>query len=106
MSEPVQPRPEPVVQAAQLAGNVAGVVGGLAGIFATLAAVTHWQWAVATAAALTAVSAALAKWMPYITALGARAQVTPLEAPQAMDGSPLHLAPAGDYSPSMGPDLP
>lgn len=101
MTDPA--RPEPVLEAAKLAGNVAGVVTGLAGIFATVGAVTGWQWALATAAALGATGAVLAKWMPLVTAFGARAQVTPLAQPQAMDGSPLVSAPS--MSASMGPGL-
>ena len=108
MSAPIPPRPEPVLDAASVAGNVSSVVGGLAGIFATLGVVTHWTWAEATAAALTAVGAGLAKYMPLVTARGARAQVTPVSDPQAMDGTPLvaaaPFAPSGERSPLMGPD--
>jgi len=103
VTDPVQPRPQPVIEAGQLAGNVLGVLTGFAGIFATVGVVTHWAWALGAAAALTAAAAGLSKFMPAITAAGAAAQVTPLSDPRDHQLRPLtrsgggkHRAPEGD----------
>src|SRR5690348_16256582 len=105
MSAPVTPpRPEPVIEAARVAGTIPALVGAAATTFATLGVVTGWQWAEATAAALTAVGASLAKVLPAGYAQGARAQVTPLSDPRAMDGTPLVPADlTHSVAPTMGP---
>lgn len=82
-------RPEPVLQAASVAGNIAGLIGGLATALTSYAAITHQSWSISAAAFLMAVSASLSKILPRVTALGARAQVTPLAKPFGMDGVPL-----------------
>lgn len=82
-------RPEPVLSAAAIAGAVAGIVGVISVTLASLGATTGWSWAAPASAVVAAIGAMLAGVMPYITALGARAQVTPLAAPQAMDGTQL-----------------
>lgn len=84
---PDETRPEPVVEAARIAGTISGLVGTLATAFATYAAVTHQPWAVSTAATLAGVAAALAKVLPRVTATGARGQVTPVSDPLAADGT-------------------
>lgn len=73
------------MEAAGLAGNISGVIGGLATALTSYAAITHQQWAVNSAAFLMAVSAGLAKVLPRVTALGARAQVTPISDPRGID---------------------
>lgn len=84
--EAVSPRPRPVVEAARWAGTIAGGVGALAAGFGAYGAATHQTWAIATSATLGAVGAGLAKVLPWLQALGAEQQVTPLSDPRAADG--------------------
>lgn len=85
-------RPEPVLDAAKLAAAVSGTVLSIGAIFVLVGWVTADQvqnWAVIAGGIVTSVGALLAVAMPIITALGARAQVTPLAAPVGVDGVPL-----------------
>jgi hypothetical protein len=86
---PVDPRPQPVIEAASAAGNVMSIVTGLAGLLAILGTVTHWPWALGGAASLATVAAGLSKVLPSITATGAAAQVTPLADPRNALMEPL-----------------
>lgn len=106
MSDPIQPRPQPVVDAGNVAGNVLSVVTGLAGLLAILGTVTRWAWALGGAATLTAVAAGLSKFMPAIAAAGAAAQVTPLADPRDHLGKRLITDPEeyGRHAAPVSPD--
>jgi len=85
-------RPEPVLDAAKLAAAVSGVVLAVGAALVLVGWATTDQiksWSVIAGGAVTAIGTLLAVVMPIITALGARAQVTPLAAPQGVDGAPL-----------------
>lgn len=85
-------RPEPVLDAAKLAAAVSGTVLAVGAAFVVVGWVTADQvqnWAVIAGGIVTAVGTLLAVAMPIITALGARAQVTPLAAPVSVQGVPL-----------------
>lgn len=85
-------RPEPVLQAAKLAGAVSGLVTAGGATFVLLGWATGpqvMQWAVIAGGIVTAVGALLAAALPLITARGARKQVTPLIDPRDADGVPL-----------------
>lgn len=97
-------RPEPVMKAARQAQAVAGLVALITTALGTYGAATGQQWAIAASAIVAAITTGLAGTMPSITASGARAQVTPVADPRAMDGSPLvaeFKVSGADYSPSM-----
>lgn len=85
-------RPEPVLDAAKLAAAVSGVVLSIGTVFVVVGWVTADEvqnWAVIGGGIVMSVGTLLAIVMPIITALGARAQVTPLAAPVSVEGVPL-----------------
>jgi hypothetical protein len=85
-------RPEPVLDAARLASAVSGVVLAVGAVLVLVGWATTDQvrsWSVIAGGAVTAIGTLLAIVLPSITALGARAQVTPLAAPVGVDGVPL-----------------
>lgn len=82
-------RPQPVMSAARQAGYIAGLVGAVGTALGAYGAISGQHWAVDSAAIVAAIATALAGGMPIVTALGARAQVTPLASPQGVDGAPL-----------------
>lgn len=88
-------RPEPVLDAAKLAAAVSGTVLSLGALLVLVGWATADQvqsWAVIAGGIVTSIGALLAVAMPLITALGARAQVTPLAAPVSVQGLPLVTA--------------
>lgn len=88
-------RPEPVMDAAKLAAAVSGAVTAIGTIFVLVGwttADTVNNWAVVAGGIVTAIGTMITVALPIITALGARAQVTPLTAPVGMDGVPLITA--------------
>lgn len=85
-------RPEPVLDAAKLAAAVSGTVLSVGALFVIVGWVTADQvqnWAVIAGGIVTSVGTVLAVALPLITAIGARAQVTPLAAPVSVEGHPL-----------------
>jgi hypothetical protein len=85
-------RPEPVLDAAKLAGAVSGIVLSVGTVFVLVGWVTADEvqnWAVIAGGIVMSIGTLLAIVLPIITALGARAQVTPLAAPVSVDGVPL-----------------
>jgi hypothetical protein len=98
-------RPEPVLEAAQLAGRISGLILAVGACFVILGWASPQQvqtWAVAVGGVVTALGGLLAYVLPVILAKGARAQVTPLESPRTVDGTPLVPAPA-DPAPAPAP---
>jgi hypothetical protein len=98
-------RPEPVVNFAKLASAVSGAVVALGAMFVLVgwaSADQVQQWAVIAGGIVTAVGAVLAAVLPIGAASAARAQVTPLASPRAVDGAPMVPA---DTSTPIGPDL-
>lgn len=94
---PAGDRPEPVLDAAKLAAAVSGTVLAIGAMLVLVGWVTADQvqsWAVIAGGIVTAIGTLIAVAMPIITALGARAQVTPLANPQSVDGAPLTATPA------------
>lgn len=92
-------RPEPVMDAAKLAAAVSGAVTAIGTAFVLVGwttADTVNNWAVVAGGIVTAVGTLITVALPIITAVGARAQVTPLAAPVGMDGVPLITAAAAD----------
>lgn len=90
---------EPVVKAAKQAGAISGLVVAVGTALGAYAALTHQQWAEASAAIVALIGTGLAGGLPVLTAIGARAQVTPVASPEAMDGTPLVPAPAPPPAP-------
>lgn len=85
-------RPEPVLDAAKIAGAVSGAVTGIGGLLVLLGYAGDddvRSWAVAAGGAVTGIGALIATVLPIITALGARGQVTPNSDPKTVDGAPL-----------------
>lgn len=85
-------RPEPVMDAAKIAGTVSGAVTGVGGLLVLFGYATTEDvrsWAVAAGGAVTGIGALLAAVLPIITAIGARGQVTPLADPKTVDGAAL-----------------
>lgn len=100
-------RPEPVLQAARLAGAVSGLVTAGGATFVLLGWATGpqvTQWAVICGGIVTAVGALLAAALPLITARGARKQVTPLTDPRDADG--VRLVPVSDTPGAHAADNP
>lgn len=85
-------RPEPVLDAAKIAGAVSGAVTGLGGLLVLIGYTSEEavrSWAVAAGGAVTGVGTLIAVVLPIITAIGARGQVTPLADPRTVDGATL-----------------
>lgn len=85
-------RPEPVLDAAKLAAAVSGTVLAVGALLVLIGWATADQvksWAVIAGGIVTAIGTLMAVAMPIITAIGARAQVTPLAEPRSVDGVPL-----------------
>lgn len=97
-------RPEPVLDAAKLAAAVSGTVLAVGAAFVLVGWVTADQvqnWAVIAGGIVTSIGTLLAVAMPIITAIGARAQVTPLSDPQGMQGQPLPITPGYPTAPDL-----
>jgi hypothetical protein len=92
---PSSTRPEPVLDAAKIAAAVSGTVTAVGAVFVIVGWATSEQvqsWAVIAGGIVTALGTLVSIVLPIITALGARAQVTPLAAPVGVDGVPLVAA--------------
>jgi hypothetical protein len=100
-------RPEPVLDAAKLAAGVSGTVLSVGALLVLVGWATADQvqsWAVVAGGIVTSIGALLAVAMPLITALGARAQVTPLAAPVSVQGAPLVAGTASEPAPAPVPE--
>lgn len=99
-------RPEPVVDAAKVAAAVSGTVLAVGAAFVVIGWATADEvqnWAIIAGGIVTAVGTLIAVVLPIITAVGARAQVTPLAAPVSVQGVPLITSAA---PPAVAPAAP
>jgi len=85
-------RPQPVIDAAKVAGAVSGVVVAVGGVLLLLGYATAEDvqgWSVALGGVVTAGMTAVSVILPIIKGQAAAEVVTPLSAPQDNDGTPL-----------------
>ena len=98
MTDPVQPRPQPVLDAGRLGGLVSAALVAVSSVFFLVQAGINpgsiTALGVAAQGAVTAVVSLLAYLLPRLHARGASAHVTPLEDPHDAQMRPLKVDPA------------
>lgn len=101
MAEPTpvaSPRPQPVVDAAKKVQWIVGLIAALGTALSAFGVVSGQTWAASSGAVVAAITTALGATLPKVLAQGAAAQVTPLESPRSVDGSPLVPEPVSAQS--------